>query len=441
MEFKGKLALAKGLRGKITVAPDKSISHRALIFSSLAKGTSKIRNLLWGEDVLRTGRIMKQLGISISSNFEDEQAESEISIQGKGLRGLQKTDERLYCGNSGTTMRLLLGLLSAQSFASSLTGDASLNKRPMKRVTDPLSKMGARISEAQGKDGRVLHIDPAKGLINLHYQLPVASAQVKSAILLASLYAPGETQIEEPKACRDHTEVLFKAMGVAIKKRDAVIHMQPPKELQPLDLTVPGDFSSAAFFIVAALLVPDSELLIKDVNLNPTRTGLLDVLLQMGGDIQIQNQSEQAGERCGDLLVKSSVLKNISVEGDVIPRLIDEIPILALAASCAEGVMEISDASELRVKETDRATAVAKELSKFGVSVQEKPDGLIITGQSAGLQSPHQKIQSYGDHRMAMMAVIADLLVPGAVAIDDVACIKISFPEFMGILGKICHRT
>ena len=548
----------------LVVPPDKSISHRALIFASLAEGVSEIKNVLMSEDVRATIRVLGQLGvkIEIAEKYRDPQGPSgafhqtclwaylaqrtgDIFLQfvffvhGVGLQGYKPTDKILNCGNSGTTLRLMLGVLAGQGISAKLTGDDSLNRRPMDRVIEPLRKMGAKIEVIYDQGRRVICLAPHSGLRPLNYRLPVASAQVKTALLLAGLTAGVEVTLEEPKATRDHTELLLKQQGIDIaaekyhpsgsclasagglirpfggryfsfsaprklalpRVRGSSEIIASPRHpmgpgifLRTLHLTIPGDFSSAAFFIVLALLkdvganpcirphyaVP---LRIKNVGLNPTRTGLLNVLWRMGAKIEILNKQfcENHRDPWGDLLIKSSPLKNTTVTPDEIPFLIDEIPILALAASFAEGEFVLSGAEELRVKECDRIHAICTELKKLGVDITEKTDGFIIKGHSCenithrgpgwlaifppqhsqvraatstwfvgnnsftepplGPRYFHQDLNrvhfsSYGDHRIAMMIVIAGKILGRDLTIDDTGCIETSFPGFLNLVEE-----
>lgn len=425
-----------GLRGEIQVGPDKSISHRSLIFAALATGQSSIKNLLLGDDVLNTLQILNQLGVSTSHTFEQIKKNDELIVEGVGLFGFKTPEDVLYCGNSGTTMRLMMGVLAAQKFESVMTGDQSLNKRPMERVMKPLQKMGAHFQVTHQNHKRYIHVLPTDGLHGMVYESPVASAQIKSSLMLAGLHATGNTEIIEPAPSRNHSEIMLKSMGANIKITGNKVRLIPVKTLSPFNLLVPGDISSAAFFMVAALIVPHSDLVIRNVNLNPTRTGILDALTAMGGDITIIDHWEEAGEVVGHVRFKSSALKNVSIGGDLIPRLIDEIPILALAASVATGTMVLSDAQELRVKESDRIKAVCGELLKMGVDIQETEDGFVIHGGKE-LVTPSEPFQSFDDHRMAMMEVIAGLMLREPAVIDDVTAVSTSFPEFFDILENV----
>ncbi len=441
-----------GLNGIVRVPSDKSISHRALIFSALAEGRTCIRNLLLSEDVMRTLTILNQLGVQTSHTAATITQTDELIVKGVGLHGFQESKDILYCGNSGTTMRLMLGLLAAQPFTSRLTGDASLNKRPMERVMEPLRKMGAEFSVEQKNGQRVICVNPelrtrfAVPLQGIEYKMPIASAQVKTAILIAGLYAQCETKIVERLSSRNHTEIMMAEMGIPIQTNGNRITLKAktPHALVPPrsgGLEIPGDMSSAAFLIVAALITKKSFLMIKDVNLNPTRTGALDVLIQMGAQIEIHNQRVSCGEEVGDLHVRSSSLKNVTIAGEMIPRLIDELPILALAGACSEGEMIVKDAQELRVKETDRIKAICSELRKVGVKIEEREDGFVIAGvptcRCADVSTFNQKrFTSYGDHRLAMMEYVAGLVLDHPTEIDDVDCIKTSFPNFFELIGK-----
>lgn len=440
---------SKNVRGTITVGPDKSLSHRALILSALASGASRISNLLCSGDVLCTADILTHLGISITPSPKGHGAAGEITVSGKGLQGLSPAPNILYCGNSGTTMRLMLGLLAAQPFSSRLTGDDSLNRRPMERVMIPLEKMGAHFDVAHEGGKRVIAVNPrlamgGKGipLQAIDYRLPVASAQVKSALLLAGLSARGKTRLIEPEASRNHTEVLLKNMGADISATGFSVVLSPSQNLKPLIISIPGDFSSAAFFVAAALLVPGSDLTIKNVGLNPTRTGFLDVLKNMGASVHVVHRKTVSGEEVGDIHVRHSQLTNVSVGGSLVPRLIDEIPLLALVGCFAAGEMPVSGASELRHKETDRIRAVCSELVRLGAGMQERKDGFIVQGGLKVLRpvSFPLTLKSYGDHRMAMMEAVAGLVSDKPFEIDDVSCVNTSFPGFFKILQKVAWQ-
>lgn len=418
----------KPLKGEITVAADKSISHRTVIFSALAQGESLIRNLLEAEDIQSTCRCMKTLGVHI------QERNSTLLIKGRGLQGLKEPDRVLDCGNSGTTMRLLTGLLSAQSFFSVLTGDHSLNHRPMRRVIEPMQLMGAELQGRQGGNYPPLAIKGGK-LKGINYLSPVASAQVKTAILLAALDANEVTKIWEPERSRDHSENMLAAMGASIQVDGLRIELQPGRELSAQEFQVPGDISAAAFFLVAATIVPGSELKICDIGVNPTRTGIIEVLQQMGANIKLENQRIIGGESIADIIVRASQLKSIKVEGEIIPRLIDEIPVLAVAMAAAEGESEVREAGELRIKETDRIAAICSELGKMGVAITELEDGFRIKGKEQSFQGV--KVDSHGDHRIAMSLAVAGLIAEGDTTIGNAGAVNISFPSFWDTLEKI----
>lgn len=426
----------KPLRGELLIPGDKSISHRSIIFASLSEGSSRIQGLLEAEDVLCTIDCFREMGVDIQKQG------SEWLVKGVGLNGLKKPSKVLWCGNSGTAMRLLLGILAGQKFESSLTGDASLNRRPMKRVTEPLSQMGAQFSmEGEGTAERILHVKGG-ALKGICYKSPVASAQVKSAILLAGLWAQGETRVEEPSLSRDHSEQMLAGAGVFMERGKTWVTIRSAQKLYfPPEFRVPADISSAAFFIVAALLIKGSRLLLKNIGMNPTRTGLLDILQLMGAKFNILDKRVSMGEVLGDIEVESSPLQAASLKGDLIPRLIDEIPILGVAAASAQGLTEISDAEELRVKESDRIQVLAALLKKIGVAVVEKEDGLHIQGDPQRVFKAAQ-VESFGDHRMAMSMAIAALRADGPLEIQNIDCVNTSFPSFwdcLAHLGLVCR--
>jgi len=415
------------LKGEITPPPDKSISHRAVMFASLAKGESRIKNFLWAKDPISSLNAMKSLGVKIEVNDIKE-----IIVQGEGLQSLKEPEDVIDCGNSGTTIRLLSGILAGQPFLSILSGDESLRQRPMKRIIEPLRQMGVEIcSRAENRFPPV--VIRGGNLKGISYEMPIASAQVKSAILLAGLFAKGDTTVKEPHKSRDHTEKMLKSMGVELYITNNTIKIsQPSQELKAFDIAIPNDFSSAAFFIGGACLVPDSEVIIKNVCLNETRTGFLEVLRSMGAKIEIFNLKEQAGEPVGDILVKkSSGLKGVTVQGEIIPRLIDEFPILCIIATQAEGLTVIRDAKDLRAKESDRIKAMVTELSKMGVPIKEFEDGVEIKGPC---KLKGTEVYSYKDHRIAMALSIAGLISEGKTTIIDADCVDISFPEFYDLL-------
>ena len=416
------------LTGTIEVPADKSISHRAVMFGSLAKGTTHITNFLMGADCLSTISCLRKLGITIEIDGSD------VTVHGKGLHGLSASSDVLDCGNSGTTVRLISGILSGQDFETTLTGDASIQKRPMKRVTLPLTQMGATI-EAKEDNFCPLHIKPHT-LKGITYHSPVASAQVKSAILLAGLYADSPTTVVEPFVSRDHTERMLTALGAKITREGTQVTIHPCDELHAIPIVVPGDISSAAFFMVAGLITPGSDLIIENVGINPTRRGILDVLLEMGDDISCLNESNVGGEPVCDLRVRYSKLHGTTIGGATIPTLIDEIPALAVAALFAEGTTIIKDAKELRVKESDRIETMYTELTKMGAHVTPQEDGLIIEG---GHPLTGATLESYHDHRIAMALTIAALNADTASTILNAECVAISFPNFFELLQNLGH--
>ncbi|SHH10776.1 3-phosphoshikimate 1-carboxyvinyltransferase [Thermosyntropha lipolytica DSM 11003] len=419
---------SRGLKGEIKVASDKSISHRAAIFSALARGESVIHNYLEAADTISTLNCLRLLGAKIEHNS------AEVRIKGEGLHGLKEPDTVLDCGNSGTTMRLLTGLCASYPFFTVLSGDHSLNRRPMKRVILPLTLMGAEIEGRANGNYPPLAVK-GKRLKGIKYDLPVASAQVKSALLLAGLDAEGETVISEPVKSRDHTERMLQAMGADLKVDGLTITLQPGKELGPQEFLVPGDISSAAFFMVAAALVPHSEILIKEVGINPTRAGIIEVLEKMGACIKLENRRTVGGEPIADIAVKSSELKGISIEGEIVPRLIDEIPVLAVAMAAAQGTSVVRGAEELRVKETDRIRAIVSELGRMGVSIVELEDGFIIEGDREKIKGA--EVKSFGDHRIAMSLAVMGLIAEGETVIEGTEAVNISFPGFWDIMTRL----
>ncbi|MFC0237397.1 3-phosphoshikimate 1-carboxyvinyltransferase [Fictibacillus phosphorivorans] len=415
------------LKGSIKVPGDKSISHRAVMFGSIAEGRTTIDGFLTGEDCLSTISCFKKLGVSILQEGE------KVTVEGKGLTGLTPPSEDLYVGNSGTTIRLMLGILANTPFESILTGDDSIAKRPMNRVTKPLKEMGATIDGNDLGNKVPLHIKGGETR-GIHYTSPIASAQVKSAIILAGLDGEGTTSVKEPFKSRDHTERMLKAFGVEVETDELSVSVAGGQKLKGTHIEVPGDISSAAFFLVAGAVVPNSEITLKKVGLNPTRTGILDVLKNMGADIAYQNKNDEASEPFGDLVIKSSALKGTIIEGDLIPRLIDEIPIIALAATQAEGTTIIKDAHELRVKETDRIETVVNELKKMGADIEATEDGMIIHGKS----SLHgASVQSYGDHRIGMMLSVAACIAEGETTLANSEAIAFSYPSFFEQLNDL----
>ena len=419
------------LQGDITLPGDKSISHRAIIFSCLSSGRCRISNICSGEDASRTLEIFRQMGIAA-----EQTGPYDYVIYGMGLQGLSEPATVLYTGNSGTTTRLMAGLLSAQRFFTVLSGDVSLNSRPMKRVVDPLRRMGATIYGRSNGNFAPLAITGSR-LEGIDYSLPVASAQIKSCLMLAGLYAHGMTNIIEPALSRDHTERMLEHLGVPVARQASSVSINAAIEIRPENYEIPGDISSAAFYIVAALIVPGSEIRLRGIGVNPTRTGCIDILKNMGARIELENLRYMCGEPVADIIVRSSRLKATAIGGDLIPRAIDEIPVLCIAAACAEGTTVISDAAELRVKESDRIATMCSELKKRGVSADEQKDGMIITGSeslSGGV------CQSHGDHRIAMSFAIAGLIAKNELAVEDCDCINTSFPEFMIKLEELTAK-
>ncbi|KAF0215984.1 MAG: 3-phosphoshikimate [Geobacteraceae bacterium] len=421
---------AKSVRGEISVPGDKSISHRSIMLGSIARGVTSVRGFLRGEDNLATLGAFRAMGVEVEDDGET------LRIKGKGLHGLSEPSDVLDCGNSGTSMRLMTGLLAGQRFFSVLTGDKYLRNRPMKRVIEPLSSMGASIFGRAGGDKAPLAI-VGRELAGTAYASKVASAQVKSAILLAGLYAAGETEVTEPHLSRDHSERMLRYFGADVDSFAGGVRVRSGRELEGKDITVPGDISSAAFFMVAALIVPGSELLIRGVGVNPTRTGIIDILTAMGASIELLDRREISGEPVADILVRSSGLHGIEIGGDLVPRAIDEFPVLCVAASCASGRTVISDARELRVKETDRIAAMASNLGKAGVKTVEKEDGMEIWGVER-LQGC--VAESFGDHRIAMSMLIAGLAAAGDCTVNDIECIATSFPDFIPLLERVAAR-
>ena len=411
------------LRGVMRVPGDKSISHRAALLGGIASGTTTVDGFLRGEDCLATVGCLRAMGVRI----DDDGAR--LVIHGGGLR---EPEEVLDVGNSGTTIRLLAGILAGQPFHSVVTGDASIRRRPMDRVSTPLRLMGARITGREGGRLAPLAIDGG-GLRGIAYDTPVASAQIKSAVLLAGVFADGETTVREPAQSRDHTERMLAAFGVPVVRDGLAVRLRGPATLRGTALRVPGDLSSAAFFLVAAALVPGSELTVEDVGLNPTRTGVLDVLVQMGADVRVSGRREEGGEPLGVVTVRASRLRGTVVGGALIPRAIDELPAIALAACLADGETLIRDAAELRVKESDRIAALARGLGALGAKVEPRPDGLAIVGVP---RLRGGTVTSGGDHRIAMALAVAGLCAEAPVVIDDPACIQTSFPQFEEALHR-----
>lgn len=416
---------ANSLNGVINVSGDKSISHRAIMLGAIANGKTKITNFLMGEDCMSTIECFRKMGVKI--NIEKDT----VIVEGVGLNGLKQPQTELYTGNSGTTTRLLCGILSGQDFETKINGDNSIQKRPMKRIITPLEKMGAII---QSKNGFCpLKIHKKENLTGIEYTLPVASAQIKSAVLLAGLYAKGNTTVIEPVSSRDHTERMLKALGVDIIKDNNKIILSPPPVLNAKNIIIPSDISSAAFFIVAGCIIPNSQITIKNVGINPTRTGIIDILKQMGANITQTNYKNDVEPVC-DIIVKSSELNGVTISGDIIPRLIDEIPILTVAAVFAKGQTIIKDAQELKVKESNRIYAMTTELKKAGADITETEDGMIING---GNLLKGASFETYNDHRIAMSMAIFSLACDGESEILNPEIAKISYPEFFDVLQKL----
>ncbi|MDR1536746.1 MAG: 3-phosphoshikimate 1-carboxyvinyltransferase [Clostridiales bacterium] len=418
------LSYRQGLKGVFKVPGDKSISHRAVMLGAISVGETVISGFLPGEDCLSTINCFEAMGIKA------ERSGTSVRIEGNGLHGLKKPEKTLDVGNSGTTLRLMTGILAGQPFNCRVTGDSSIQKRPMKRVFEPLGMMGAKFSDASSAPFEVY----GQKLTGIEYALPVPSAQVKSAILLASLFAQGETAIEEPVPSRNHTEIMLGAFGADIQKKGGKIISRPVSELKAQNIAVPGDISSAAFFMAAALITPGSKVTIEGVGVNPTRTGLVDALLEMGGRIEISNSRSVGGEPVADLTACHSRLKGISISGGILPRMIDEVPIFAAVALFAEGRTSISDAGELKFKESNRLNAMAVELGKLGAHVIETDDGLIIDG---GFPLHGAPTDSRDDHRVAMSLAIASIMASGSTVINGSECVDISYPGFFEQLASL----
>lgn len=415
-----KLKYIHPLKGEITIPGDKSISHRAVMFGALSKGTTEVTNFLQGADCLSTIDCFRRLGVEI------ENTTNKILVHGKGLHGLKKPDSILDVGNSGTTTRLISGILAGQNFETVLNGDDSIQSRPMKRIMEPLKLMGADITSIYGNNCAPLRIT-GSSLKGIHYTSQVASAQVKSCILLAGLYADGTTSVTEPTVSRNHTEVMLRGFGANISCQGKTASILPTPELFGQKIEVPGDISSAAYFIAAGLIVPGSEILVKNVGVNPTRDGLIHVCEAMGADITLLNKRENGGEPVADILVRHSSLKSTTIQGAIIPTLIDELPMIAVMACFAKGTTIIKDAAELKVKESDRISVMADNLSRMGAHITATEDGMIIEG---GYPLHGAEIDSHLDHRIAMSFAVAALASEGETTIKDADCVKISYPDF-----------
>jgi 3-phosphoshikimate 1-carboxyvinyltransferase len=423
------LVPAKAVRGPVSVPGDKSISHRAVILAALSNRMCTVENFLDGEDCLCTLEAFRSMDVPVVRKG------TSLQIQGLGLDGLKAPTQPIWCGNSGTTTRLLMGVLTGQPFEARLEGDASLSKRPMDRVMEPLSKMGAFFLDAKDTVGHLpLRMRGTRSVKSLQWKSPVASAQVKSAILLAGLYASGTTSVEEPSVSRDHTERMLQASGVTVQREGSKVSVLGTATVRASTFQVPGDLSSAAFLLAAALLKSPQEFIVTGVGVNPTRTGFIDLIKVMGGGCRLLETTVSGGEPIADVVVKMSSLKGISIGGDVIPRAIDEIPILAVLATQAKGRTVISDAKELRFKESDRLQALREELTKMGARVTETPDGLVIEGPTP---LHGTVVESHGDHRLAMSLAIAALVAGGPTTINDVDCVATSFPTFWALLDSI----
>lgn len=415
------------LKGEVSIPGDKSISHRAVMFGSLAEGTTEVTNFLQGADCLSTISCFRKLGIEI------ENTSQRILIHGKGLHGLTEPSDTLDTGNSGTTTRLISGILAGQRFTTILNGDASIQTRPMKRIITPLSMMGADITSLKGNDCAPLRICGGQ-LHGITYKSPVASAQVKSCVLLAGLYADAPTSVTEPVLSRNHTELMLAGFGAHVASSGTTATIEPEPDLNGMKIEVPGDISSAAYFLAAGLMIPNSEILIKNVGINPTRDGILRVAKEMGGDITILNEKTSGGEPTCDLLVRSSSLKGVTIGGEIIPTLIDEIPMIAVMACFAEGITTIKDAQELKVKESNRIDTVVTNLKAMGAHIEATDDGMIIEG---GYPLHGAVIDSHLDHRIAMSFSIGALGADGETRIEGADCVKISYPEFYQTLEKL----
>lgn len=413
----------KGLKGSVTIPSDKSISHRAIMFTSLAKGKSIIKNFSKGQDPLSSLKVCKALGID--AEFSNE----ELIVKSKGILSAPQT--HLDCGNSGTTMRLMSGILAGQNFNSTLIGDESLSKRPMKRVIEPLSLMGAKIESNEFKAPLKIY---GQNLKPINYFSKLASAQVKSCILLAGMNIDGQTSFTEPYVSRNHTEIMLKYMGANISVNNTTVTIEK-SDLEPKTIEICGDISSAAYFIVAGLIVPNSKIILKNVGLNPTRTGILEVAEKMDGNVEILDKKNISGEDIGDIQISYSDLKACTIEGEIIPRLIDELPVIAVLATQAKGTTIIKDAQDLRNKESDRIKAVVTELKKIGADIEETPDGFIINGKT-NLKGDTE-VETYHDHRLAMSLYVAGLICDKPIAINGFEWVDISFPEFDRLFNSL----
>lgn len=419
---------ARRLAGSVKIPGDKSISHRAAMLGALAEGETRIDNFLEGADCLSTLACLRGLGVEIEGPDGGR-----VTVRGRGSTALQEPREILDAGNSGTTMRLLLGILAGLPFFSVITGDSSLRGRPMGRVAQPLRAMGAVIAGREGGNLAPLAVQ-GRPLQGIDFISPVASAQLKSAVLLAGLLARGSTKVTEPHLSRDHTERMLAHFGAPVRRDGLAVTLAGGSKLQCRSITVPGDISSAAFFMVAGSIVPETDIILEHTGINPTRSGILDVLQAMGADITLLNPRHAGGEPVADIRVRSSRLKGTEIKGSLIPRLIDEIPVLAVAAAVAQGETVIRDAAELRIKETDRLTAIREELGRMGAAIEELPDGLLIKG---GGRLKGARCRSRDDHRMAMAAATAGLVAEGETVVVDAECMEVSFPDFPRVLNSL----
>lgn len=420
------------LKGELHIPGDKSISHRSVMFGAMAEGKTVIKNFLPGADCLSTIACFRKMGVEIEQNGSD------VTVRGKGLDQLAEPAELLDVGNSGTTIRLMLGILAGRPFHSTVAGDESIAKRPMKRVTEPLRKMGAKIDGRAGGEYTPLSVRGGH-LKAIDFQSPVASAQIKSAVLLAGLQAEGTTTVTEPHKSRDHTERMLSMFGVSLREDETSVSIEGGQQLKAAEVFVPGDISSAAFFLAAASLVPGSEVVLRNVGLNPTRTGIIDVLKEMGADLEIEEKDTGNTEPYGDLRIKTSSLKAAEISGDLIPRLIDEIPIIALLATQAEGTTVIKDAAELKVKETNRIDTVASELKKIGANIEPTEDGMKIHGKTP--LTGGAKVSSHGDHRIGMMLGIAACICEQPIDILQPEAVSVSYPSFFEHIEKLAEKA
>ncbi|QYG89074.1 3-phosphoshikimate 1-carboxyvinyltransferase [Bacillus atrophaeus] len=422
----------QSLIGEIHIPGDKSISHRSVMFGALANGKTTVKNFLPGADCLSTIECFKKMGVHI------ERSGSDVTIHGKGISALREPESLLDVGNSGTTIRLMLGILAGRPFYSAVAGDESIAKRPMKRVTDPLKKMGAHIDGRTGGEFTPLSVNGGD-LTGINYVSPVASAQIKSAVLLAGLQAEGTTTVTEPHKSRDHTERMLSAFGIELSEDNTSVSIKGGQSLTAQDIFVPGDISSAAFFLAAGAIIPNSRIVLKNVGLNPTRTGIIDVLQKMGAKLHINESRGDSAEPYGDLTIETSELNALEIGGDIIPRLIDEIPIIALLATQAEGTTIIKDAAELKVKETNRIDTVVSELRKLGANIEATDDGMKIYGKQT--LKGGATVSSHGDHRIGMMLGIASCLTQESIEILQTEAIHVSYPTFFDHLNKLAAKA